>query len=499
MPDALGRAGCVRGAVMGSYLAAWLLGGVSLANGSEAPVPPETTLLVAPPSIPTSDAPRTTTLSEVMRSAEKHLLPRMNQAFEVDQAEGRLLAARGAFDLKIAGSGAAALSGKYDERFGTLALKQQTSLAGLAMEAGYRHGAGYPVYAAKAMTSRYGEAFGQASLPLLQGSSIDSQRLERDTTYRGVEVARAELEKQRLALLLDAGLAYYSWVKTHRYLEVERVLVALAEGRARLVESSVAAGQLPRVELLDNERLIAERREQLLSARSDAEQSKQELAFFKRDAEGRPSLPDGVPEQEALNAELRPTPEQALQDVERRHPFIQALQAKEQQLMRRLAWADNQRLPNLDLNARVSKDFGAEQAYAPFATTPNKTEVMVGLEFAWPVQQRKARGKAAETTAKIRQLQAGRALFLERLATNLRAIDKRLELVKERLVAARAAERSAQALADAERDRFDEGQGTIFMINQREKVAASATKRVIEVEYDYATLWLKHQYLTGKL
>jgi outer membrane protein TolC len=442
---------------------------------------------------------KTTTLGQVLRSAERHVLPQMTQTFEVEQAKARALGARGAFDLKLATEAARDIHGKYAQQRGKVALKQMAPFAGLELELGYRYGDDHPVYAGKSDTSKYGEAFGRATLPFLKDSSIDAQRLRRGNANIGVELALADAAKQRLDLLLDAGLAYYDWVKSYRYVGVERLLVELAQGRARLVRSSVSAGQLPRIELLENERLIAERREQLLTLRATAEQAEQQLAFFYRSPDGRPKTPDGVPPEHRTPSDVLPPLQQALLVAEENHPYFRAVDKKRVQLERALAWSRNQRLPDLDFSARVSKDFGPARAYAPFATTANATEVFLELQMAWPVQQSKARGKELEAAAKLRQLQAGRSLFLDQLATEIAAIDKRLELARERLGAARTAEKAALALATAERDKFEEGQGTIFMINQREKVAASASKRVIQVEYDYATLWLKRLYLLGTL
>jgi outer membrane protein TolC len=126
-------------------------------------------------------------------------------------------------------------------------------------------------------------------------------------------------------------------------------------------------------------------------------------------------------------------------------------------------------------------------------------EFKAGLAFDFSVQNRTARGKQFAAEAKGRQLETRIGFVRDQIRAE----------VQDSFLAARAAYERAKVLAEevqisreleeAERTRFTLGEGTLFVLNQREQATMDAAVREALAQADYERARAGYQYATGAL
>lgn len=422
------------------------------------------------------------TLEEVLRSVDRSFPLLLAAAQERAIAEGALLSAQGEFDLKIKSKIDTNQLGFYKTRTFEAYVEQPLSTMGATVFSGYKRGQGnYGPWEQDKLSLDRGEVRGGLSLPLLRDRAIDERRAGVQLARIGREVAGASIEKQRLTFYKAAASAYWEWVASGRQLSVAKSLLDLAVTRDRNIGETIDLGQAAPIERVENRRAILQRRSQLVVAQRDLQGAAIELGLFVRDATGQPVVPgeDRLP---AFPMAEGLTEQQIERDLElafERRPELQGIDAKLRQMGVELDLARNQRAPALDLVTSFSRDSGSG------SITKRGNEFRAGVAFELPFQRRKADGKIASQGAKISQLELERRFVRERVSADVRtaAVDLRaslegLALIRDELTAARE-------LEQAERDRFELGDSTLFLVNLRELATADAAIREVKAQAAY--------------
>ena len=454
--------------------------------------------LLAPPAL-AQEAPSTMvaplTAADVLESVER-AWPVLAQARQgVDEARGALLATQGAFDLK-AKSTVSRMDGYYDNTRTYSVLEQPLATLGIDLYAGYRSGQGsFAVYDSKAETLSGGEWLTGLRLPLLQDRAIDPRRADRQTASLDVTRAEQDLEKARLSAYKQALAAYWDWVAAGRQYQVARDLLALAEARDQQLADAAQLGQLAPVERTDNLRAILQRRSALVSAERLVQLRAIDLSLFLR-------RPDGTPIRPAAD-QLPPLPstadgvvstEQALIDIARsRRPELRSVQAKREQQDVALRLAQNQRLAALDL-------FGETwQGTGDGSVTRQGQNSQVGVTFSLPLQRRKAIGKARQVEAKLATLQLEWQWVAEQISADVQDALSAVEAARASLALLQQEVAVAVELEGLERDRFQLGDSTQFLVNLRELATADARLREVRARADYQKALVSLEASTGQL
>lgn len=396
----------------------------------------------------------------------------------VDQADANRFAAQGGWDPKLSVDGKWTPGGYYKHGEVDAKLQQATPLYGMSLYAGYRYGQGeYPVYKGDLETLSLGELRAGVQLPLLRDGAIDERRADIARTDVLLEAAQCDLRQTELQLAQKAAKAYVRWVASGLELRIQRELLAVAEERDARLRQQVALGSLPRIVTIDNERLVLDRKAKLVASEKYFQQASLDLSLFLRDDFLRPvivgeeQLPDEFPRLAEVNlADEEADVEQALTA----RPEMCAMKYVLEAVQVDVRLADNQRAPSLDAKAFVARDLGD----GPKSLEP--TQYGVGLHFEMPLLLRKARGKYASAQAKAVAIDAELRALRDSIAVQVRSA--RVDLVaaaKQLALALRQAD-VAQALAEAERERFAQGSSDLVIVNLRELAAADAARAAVE-------------------
>ncbi len=433
-------------------------------------------------------------LEEVLASVDAHYpLLEAARALRV-VAAGSLRSAEGSFDTRLVGEGDLRQLGFYDNYSGEGLVEQNTRLWGTRFFGGYRIGRGdFPSYEGGRQTDRAGEIRGGLELPLLRGRGIDDARARLRRARLDLRRAEPEIELERIAFLRDGTVAYWTWLASGLRVGVARELLDVAEERQDQFERRVAKGVLPSIDLVDNERLIVDRRMGLLGAERDAEQAALALSLFLRDVDGEPTVPgperlppDFPPEEGPDRISL----EADLERARSAHPLLRSLGLRRERLEVELELARNDRLPAVDLLVEGSRDYGPSKAgissEGSFSSDPrSQTELKAQIRLELPIQRREARGRAAVASAEISRLEHRERFSRERIEAQIRQALTAVEAAYAQTEAARSNLELARTLESAEERKLTLGTSNLIDVNIREVQAADAALALIRTQAAY--------------
>jgi outer membrane protein TolC len=194
-------------------------------------------------------------------------------------------------------------------------------------------------------------------------------------------------------------------------------------------------------------------------------------------------LPDALPLPDAAFTASAADPSQETYALEHR-PELRRLEAQRAQARLELDLAQNQLLPQLDVIAQVSQDFGSSFS---MYDTRGRTELSAGVAIEVPIVMRQQMGRLRAAEAALARIEAQRAFARDRVLADVRDAVAQLRAALQRTEMATREVQVAMQVEQAERERFRQGDSNIFLVNQREQARAEAEQRRI----DAITDWLR--------
>jgi cobalt-zinc-cadmium efflux system outer membrane protein len=422
-------------------------------------------------------------LTNVLDSVERHYPPLIATLAERDIADAELLQALGKFDLTLRAGVQSDQLGYYsNERFYT-GFEQPTQTWGSSFYGGYRVGRGtFAPYDGKLQTRTEGEWSGGLKLPLWRDRALDEKRASLRKAELGRALARLTIDQQKLVIIQMATRRYWDWVAAGRRLKMAEAMLSIAQARDELLRRGAKAGQIPPIEVAENQRAILQRKSQVVEGTRFLQQAAIDLSLFYRDNLGKPVLatdnqvPDAFPDLATIeDAQVAKDLESA---VSRRPDLARfSVQKAQTEIDRRMALNDAR--PAIDLGL----GFTAESGAGPVRRGPR--ELKAALNFELPYQRRAARGKEASAAAKLRQLDQRERFTEDQIVAEVRDAVSAVRTAFERAQLTREEYRVARDLEEAERARFRLGDGTMFLVNLREQATFDAALRELSATQDY--------------
>ena len=373
--------------------------------------------------------------------------------------------------------------GFYESRRFDVSAEQPTALWGTSFFTGYQaSGGAFPSYDGKFQTNGLGEYRAGMRVPLFRDRALDSRRAELGKAHLGRRLADLGIQQQRLVILQAATARYWNWVAAGRRFAVAQSIFNIAVEREKILETAVELGQLPRFEVLDNKRIIEQRRSQFVAARRGVEQGSFDLSLFYRDDQGQPrialpeQLPPAFPRPSGLDEnQLERDIAQALD----RRPELARLQTQQDQVRLDQRLAENRRLPGLDFILSYDRELGERRV----PRGPN--ELRAGIAFELPLQRRTATGQAVAARTRVAQIDQRLQFQREQVSVEVRDAISAVRAAFEGANVLEAEVLVTRQVEDAERLRYDLGESTLFVLNQRELQTADAQVREVSALADY--------------
>ncbi len=415
-------------------------------------------------------------------------------AVDRERAEGELIEARGGFDTRLTAAGEAVPKGYYDRYTGEFGIDQPTTFLGSRLFGGYKIGRGdFPSYLGASKTNKAGRVLAGLEVPLLRDRAIDDGRAELRSGEIGRDVVEPQIELTRVALVREASESFWTWVATGLNVGVERRLLETARERQEQLRGRADRGAIPPIQLVDNERLIVDRKIRLRGAERDVAAAAIALSLFYRDADGNASRPSARRLPRDFPDERMWDEQQLVDDIERaqaQHPQLREFRLKRDELENRYELARNRLLPDLRLRLAGSQDFGSSSGSIDTDgdfedDAKDEFELKASLRFEVPVRQREARGRALALRSELRRLDLETRLARDQIEAEIRAAMVSLRAAFDQTLLARENLDLAMRMEQAEVRKLRLGSSDLINVNIREVQAADAARALIFAQAAY--------------
>jgi outer membrane protein TolC len=375
------------------------------------------------------------------------------------------------------------------------------------------------------LSPAYGSQLGvELRQPLLRNRGVDAARLTIRVAAADRDRALASLEREVSETVAAVERSYWNLLAVHRMVEVGEETVALAKEQLEQTGHRIENGVAPETEISQPQAELERRRGDLLASREALARAENALKFLiLGDDEGalwsRPIQ---------LLDEIDTTPREVdvAAEMERALAERSELAAAEAAIERRRAEskvASDRLRPSLDLvisydvygltgskNAAASAIPGLDAEVPPeFAGgwggsfgalgDGDFDDRRIALELGLPIGNQAARANAEIA----RQAELVAAAELSRFRKQIRAevLDAAaaVETTHGRIESARAAREAAEVQLSSERERYEVGLSTNFLVLTRQNDLAGARLAEIEAQTDYLTARAELARATGSL
>jgi hydrophobic/amphiphilic exporter-1 (mainly G- bacteria), HAE1 family len=345
------------------------------------------------------------------------------------------------------------------------------------------------------------------SQPLLRDFRIDANRAQVDIALRNLSIAELRLQESTVSTSADAERAYWSLVAAIGQAEVQQRALDLALELERTNRARVDVGQSPPLDLVAARAEVAQRRENVIIARTTARQAEDQLRTLIVDPQRadfwsvRIDPADRVPPVGAppdVDAAVR----RAL--AERRDLLRLRKELEISETGIRLAKSETR--PDLRLQANYLTDgaggtrllrTGGFPGVVTGSEVTRYTDVLsqilsldypawtLGVTYSHPIGKSAAEANLAR--ARIEKEQSSARLRGLELTTvrEVREAGWRLEQNQQRIETARLSRELAEQRLDAEQKRFEVGMSTSFLVIQAQRDLAVARNNELQAYLDY--------------
>lgn len=434
---------------------------------------------------------------------ENHPLAKQANLYR-DQAGAAMLRAKGGFDPKAyADFSSKNFDNKTYFQYTEAGLKWPTWL-GLEVKGAFNYTTGNYLNPESTLP-----ADGQANLglnwTLLQGLVIDERRAALSQAKIGVEQGEAERVAALNDLLLEAAKAYWTWVAADNTLRIYNEAIRQADLRNTAIRESFLQGERSAMDTLETFIQLQNRRLDVTFAQTELQNAVLALQVFLWNTENQPLAPEQIPPSPTLLAgEFAPSPTQntlnLAQQASLQHPELRLYDAKLRSLDVERRLKNEKRKPILDVNYYL---LGDGWQFFPTAGADGievlTNDIKWGLNFSYPLLNRKARGdlevtevKIAQTDFELRQKRQSIENKVRQYANDLNNLATQIALFQNITV-------NYRNLLDAEIERFNFGESSVFLVNTREQRWLDAQVKYLKLLSEYRKAEAGLQWSAGLL
>jgi outer membrane protein TolC len=430
-------------------------------------------------------------LENVLDSTEKHHPHILKAQWEVQEQERLTQVRQAPFDPKVTfeyGKHQGYPNAEYQE----LGLEGTLPGTGIKIKSSLDRTEGvFPPYQGERNTGNEGRWKGSITIPLLRGLITDQVRTDLENQKLRTQ-AQGELEKlTKIQTYTQAAMAYWNWrtqVENRRTLED---LLKIAYDTDSFIEQKVQRGDSPRIDKIENQKIIAQRQAQVVTAKQNESDAALKLSLFLRSEEGLPLVPK--PQQASVWTQ-EPAPKN-IQSELHTEAIVNAFPSIRQILVDIKSVENSQTLQAQ--NQLPQLDFKYEDSTYNGALPGNRTdarEQFAGLYFSFPFLNLEARNRKKSLEFKIQGKKAELQIKKDQLKNYLEQTLVDLHSLESVLIHNQTELKTSEALVFAERRRFRAGNSSLFLVNTRESEATLAKIKVHE-----ALLKLKSKHVELQL
>lgn len=388
---------------------------------------------------------------------------------KVDLSKAALMSTRGAFDPAFyVNNEQKTLNGKNYFYYNNPELKIPTWY-GIELKAGYENNYGDNLSAESTMGK---SSYLGVSIPLLKDLLIDKRRSDLAQSKILVQLTKEERQLILNDLYLDGASSYWQWTYAYQKQLLFTSILKNAKERLNFIRKSYQSGDRAAIDTVEGLLQLQNIMNLQSQAWSDQIEEQSKLSNFLWDARQVPYelnetvQPDSNWLKTDLNQILLPSLLQVIEEASIIHPKIKLLDFKRDLLQVEKQYKAQNLLPTFRVNYNfLNKGY---QFSNPINQSLYTNNYKAGVQFGLPLFLRQARGDLKQATIKIAQQQEEAKQVKLEIENKIKKYYAELVALKNQQITTSVSVDNAKKLLDAEFQRFEIGESSLFLVNSRE-------------------------------
>ncbi|MEK6479140.1 TolC family protein [Catalinimonas sp. 4WD22] len=371
---------------------------------------------------------------------------------------------------------------------------------GIDILAGYENNGG-PNINPEDLTTPQGLTSVGLSIPLGQGLIIDERRATLRQARLLEDLAEAERVKTINKFLLEAVKQYWDWTLAYELLRYNQEGLNFAEFRLSATREKASEGAAPAVDTVEAEILVQDFAVAYEKASLAFNNASLQLSTYLWTENLEPlEIPENViPSTEGWEIESiqRDSLNQLQTLASENHPELEKIDLKIRQMEIQRRYYQDLFLPKIKLNINVLQTgFAAPEVYDPQFIDDNHK---IGISLVQPLFLRKVRGQRNLYEAKIQEANYDLLYTNQEILAEVEAAFNDWQSLEEQIAFQAGKVRNYLILREAEVERYEQGIGTLFLINKRETSLVDSQIKLAELRAKYAKNKYYLQWTAGSL
>lgn len=339
------------------------------------------------------------------------------------------------------------------------------------------------------------------SVPIGQGLFIDERRATLKQAELYVNASFAEQQSLMNNLYFDAIKQYWKWVAAYNKLQVYEESVDLAMERFEALKRNYALGDRPAIDTLEAFILVQNReifRNELELEYQNTSLELSNYLWFENNIpleitdSLRPPLYEEIRYRDAISAFRL---ESYLNKLVEMHPELQLYQYKQASLEVENRLKAEALKPKLNLNYNFLSQDPTQTDLSTFPLQNYKW----GLEFSFPIFNRKQRGELQLNELKIQETELEQIQKLLVLENKVRGYYNEQAMLNKQIDLYSLTVDNYSSLLNGERKKFSIGESSLFLVNSRENGVIDARLKLIDLMAKYNVAQVAVVWASGSL
>ncbi|WP_153800319.1 TolC family protein [Foetidibacter luteolus] len=339
------------------------------------------------------------------------------------------------------------------------------------------------------------------TIPIGQGLIIDERRNTLRQARIMVRYAEAEQIKQIITVWYDAVTQYWNWYYAYSQYILLKDGVKLAQTRYEAVSRQAVLGDKAAIDSVEAHITVQDREIQLAKYEVELNNAQLLLSNYLWSDDEKPlelpanAVPETVDENELL-------PQKVMIDTlvnyaADQHPELLKLRTKGEQLNLENLYMRELLKPRLNISGMLITSRNTFADYYPKYYDVNWRNYKIGLDFSLPLFLRSERGKLKEVRIKQKDNEYEQQQTAREIENKILASYNALTAYKQQLGIQTASILNQQALLNAEQQKFELGESTLFLINSRETKLIDMKMKKAEMITSYQKKMAELYYKAG--
>lgn len=332
-------------------------------------------------------------------------------------------------------------------------------------------------------------------VPIGQGLLIDARRNALRQAQLAINLAEADRLKLINKTLYDAAKTYWEWYLAHQQYRLIREGYLVADTRFQALRQRALLGDVATIDTTEALITVQDRLVQLQQAEVNLQNARLRLTVFVWKSDERTRTPQPldvpstvVPQLVSVDLVHESVLQQLLMRASEQHPELLKLTTKGRQLALEERFQRSLLQPQIALQASLlSRTPQAGVGYdwtSYYAFRPDNHKISLDLNF--PLFLRKERGKLRQIQVKTQQLALEQQQMGRMITNDVQAAWNELKALENQLVVQQQTVVNQRTLLQAEQQKFELGESSLFLVNSRES-------KLIDLQLKLEELRTKHQ------